>query len=100
MPAHPGAQGDRAPAHIMLTAHGEEGDRVRGLATGADNYVKPFSIAELLARVGALLRRAKPTHVASLLTLGGLKLDRDARRIRRAGRSCTSAPRSTSCSSS
>ena len=51
---------ERLPV-IMLTARGEEGDRVRGLATGADDYVtKPFSVPELLARVRALLRRAKP----------------------------------------
>ena len=49
---------------IMLTARGEEGDRVRGLATGADDYiVKPFSVPELLARIRALLRRTKPTHI-------------------------------------
>src|SRR5919112_5851075 len=54
---------------IMLTARGEEGDRVRGLSTGADDYVtKPFSVPELLARIGALLRRTNPSQVASLLT--------------------------------
>ena len=46
---------------IMLTARGEESERVRGLATGADDYiVKPFSLPELIARIGALLRRARP----------------------------------------
>src|SRR6202035_3654336 len=50
---------------IMLTARGEGSDRVRGLATGADDYiVKPFSVPELLARVRALLRRASPERVA------------------------------------
>ena len=50
---------------IMLTARGEETERVRGLATGADDYiVKPFSVPELLARIRALLRRTKPERVA------------------------------------
>src|SRR3954451_9619225 len=53
---------------IILTARGEESERVRGLATGADDYiVKPFSVPELLARVHALLRRAKPARVADVL---------------------------------
>lgn len=72
---------------IMLTARGEEGDRVRGLATGADDYiVKPFSVPELLARIRALLRRAKPAHVASRLEAGDIALDRETHRVRRAGR--------------
>ncbi len=51
---------------IMLTARGEESERVRGLATGADDYiVKPFSVPELLARVKGLLRRASPERLAS-----------------------------------
>ena len=54
---------------IMLTARGEESERVRGLATGADDYiVKPFSVPELLARVRALLRRATPERVADVLS--------------------------------
>jgi two-component system phosphate regulon response regulator PhoB len=77
---------ERLPV-IMLTARGEEGDRIRGLSTGADDYVtKPFSVPELLARVQALLRRAKPGHVARLLTSGDVELDRDAHRVRRSGR--------------
>jgi two-component system phosphate regulon response regulator PhoB len=77
---------ERLPV-IMLTARGEEGDRVRGLATGADDYiVKPFSVPELLARVRALLRRAKPAHVATLLTAGDLELDRETHRVRRGGK--------------
>jgi two-component system phosphate regulon response regulator PhoB len=72
---------------IMLTARGEEGDRVRGLATGADDYiVKPFSVPELVARVRALLRRAKPAQVAHVLTAGDLELDRESHRVRRGGR--------------
>jgi two-component system phosphate regulon response regulator PhoB len=76
---------ERLPV-IMLTARGEEADRVRGLSTGADDYVvKPFSVPELVARVGALLRRANPAQVAERLALGDIALDRDTRRVRRAG---------------
>lgn len=72
---------------IMLTARGEESERVRGLSVGADDYVvKPFSTPELMARVRALLRRARPERVASKLTLGDIDLDRDTRRVRRSGR--------------
>ena len=77
---------ERLPV-IMLTARGEEAERVRGLATGADDYVvKPFSVPELLARVRALLRRSKPTHIANMLTAGDIELDRETRRVRRSGR--------------
>jgi two-component system, OmpR family, phosphate regulon response regulator PhoB len=81
----------RAPTEnvpiIMLTARGEESERVRGLGTGADDYVvKPFSVPELLARVRALLRRAKPEHVAHLLKGGDIELDRQTHRVSRAGR--------------
>ena len=56
---------------IMLTARGEESERIRGLATGADDYiVKPFSVPELVARVRALLRRSNPERVAMVLSLG------------------------------
>lgn len=72
---------------IMLTARGEESERVRGLSVGADDYVvKPFSTPELMARVRALLRRARPERVASKLLLGDIDLDRDTRRVRRGGR--------------
>lgn len=72
---------------IMLTARGEEAERVRGLSVGADDYVvKPFSTPELMARVRALLRRARPERVASKLTLGDIDLDRETRRVRRSGR--------------
>src|SRR5213082_2408601 len=72
---------------IMLTARGEESERVRGLATGADDYiVKPFSVPELLARVGALLRRARPERVANTLSRGDIELDRDKRRVLRGTR--------------
>jgi two-component system phosphate regulon response regulator PhoB len=80
------AETQRLPV-IMLTARGEESERVRGLATGADDYVvKPFSVPELVARVRALLRRASPERVASLLEAGDLMLDRETRRVRRSGR--------------
>src|SRR5882724_8420432 len=72
---------------IMLTARGEESERVRGLATGADDYiVKPFSVPELLARIRALLRRAKPERVATFLSAGDIELDRETRRVSRGGR--------------
>ncbi len=72
---------------IMLTARGEESEKVRGLATGADDYiVKPFSVPELLARVRALLRRANPDRVASVLNIGDIELDREKKRVSRNGR--------------
>ncbi|WGD29436.1 phosphate regulon transcriptional regulator PhoB [Ancylobacter sp. WKF20] len=77
---------ERMPV-LMLTARGEETERVRGLATGADDYVvKPFSVPELVARVRALLRRAKPEHVSTLLRAGDIELDRETKRVHRAGR--------------
>src|SRR5467141_2561539 len=72
---------------IMLTARGEESERVRGLATGADDYiVKPFSVPELLARVKGLLRRASPERLATVLNYGDIELDREKRRVARSGR--------------
>ncbi|HWT31810.1 MAG TPA: phosphate regulon transcriptional regulator PhoB [Propylenella sp.] len=72
---------------LMLTARGEEDERIRGLATGADDYVvKPFSVPELMARVKALLRRARPEAVSAMLKAGDLELDRETFRVRRAGR--------------
>jgi two-component system, OmpR family, phosphate regulon response regulator PhoB len=69
---------------IMLTARGEESDRVRGLATGADDYlVKPFSTPEFIARVRALLRRAKPEVLSSVLKVGDIMLDRETHRVYR-----------------
>ncbi len=71
---------------IMLTARGEEEDRIRGLKTGADDYVtKPFSPRELLARVEALLRRSRPSIGGATLTFGDLELDPVAHRVRRGG---------------
>src|SRR6202521_1654231 len=72
---------------IMLTARGEESEKVRGLATGADDYiVKPFSVPELLARVRGLLRRASPERLATILTYGEIELDREKRRVARSRR--------------
>ncbi len=72
---------------IMVTARGEEEERVRGLATGADDYiVKPFSMPELVARIQALLRRSSPQLVSNVLKAGDLELDRQSHRVRRAGR--------------
>ncbi len=67
---------------IMLTARGDEADRVVGLELGADDYVaKPFSARELLARVRAVLRRARPGVTAEVLTIGPIALDSGARRV-------------------
>ncbi|MEM7061213.1 MAG: phosphate regulon transcriptional regulator PhoB [Pseudomonadota bacterium] len=72
---------------IMMTARGEEADRIRGLDTGADDYLtKPFSIPEMIARVRALLRRARPTISSEVATYGDLSLDRETRRVHRSGR--------------
>ncbi len=74
---------DRLPI-IMLTARGEESDRVRGLSTGADDYlVKPFSTPEFMARVRALLRRAKPEILSNVLKVGDIVLDRETHRVYR-----------------
>ena len=78
---------------IMLTARGEESERVRGLSTGADDYVvKPFSTPELMARVKAMLRRAKPEVLASVLRCGELELDRETHRVHRKGREVRLGP--------
>ena len=78
---------------IMLTARGEENERVRGLATGADDYlVKPFSVPELLARVRTILRRANPDAVAEILKAGDIALDRRARRVTRSKRDIELSP--------
>lgn len=80
------AQTERLPI-IMLTARGEESERIRGLAVGADDYVvKPFSVPELMARVRAILRRANPSVVSTVLRGGDLELDRETHRVRRSGR--------------
>jgi two-component system phosphate regulon response regulator PhoB len=72
---------------IMLTARGEEGDRVRGLDSGADDYlVKPFSNSELVARIRAVLRRAAPRMAEEILGYGDVEMDLAAHRVRRGGR--------------
>jgi two-component system phosphate regulon response regulator PhoB len=70
---------------IMLTARGEESDRIRGLDTGADDYVvKPFSMSELAARIRAVLRRIRPGLADDRLHHGDIVVDRAAHRVRRA----------------
>lgn len=71
---------------VMLTARGEEEDRIRGLKTGADDYVtKPFSPRELMARVEALLRRSRPSLGGDNLVFGDIELDPKSHRVRRGG---------------
>ena len=78
---------------IMLTARSEEADRIRGLSTGADDYVvKPFSLPELMARVRALLRRAAPERIAEVLSVGDIELDRAAHRVLRGKREVRLGP--------
>ncbi len=86
-------QATRSLPVIMLTARGEEAERVRGLSMGADDYiVKPFSVPELIARVRALLRRASPDRVASRLCAGSLELDRQNWRVHRGDRTVHLGP--------
>ncbi|MBS3927251.1 MAG: phosphate regulon transcriptional regulator PhoB [Sphingomonadales bacterium] len=77
----------KATAHVpilMLTARGAEDDKIRGLETGADDYLtKPFSPRELLARVGAILRRIRPALAGEMLTVGDLTLDATAHKVTR-----------------
>ena len=78
---------------IMLTARGEENDRVRGLETGADDYLtKPFSPKELVARAGAVLRRVRPALAAETLDYGGIEMDLAAHRVRRDGKAVQLGP--------
>lgn len=78
---------------VMLTARGEETDRVRGLSTGADDYVvKPFSLLELKARVKTILRRAAPDRVAEVLKVGDVELDRAAHKVMRGLRAVRLGP--------
>jgi len=67
---------------IMLTARGEESDKIRGFDSGADDYVtKPFSPRELVARINAVLRRASPHVAAEVIEVGGLRLDAAGHRV-------------------
>jgi two-component system, OmpR family, phosphate regulon response regulator PhoB len=78
---------------IMLTARGEESDRVRGLEVGADDYLaKPFSPGELIARIRALLRRARPSSTGEVLAYADLVLDLAAHRVQRNGRAVHLGP--------
>ena len=78
---------------IMVTARGEEGDRVRGLDVGADDYIaKPFSPGELLARVRAVLRRIRPALAEEVLTCGDLVMDLASHRVMRGGRAVHLGP--------
>lgn len=71
---------------IMLTARSEEADRVRGLETGADDYVvKPYSVIELMARVRTQLRRVRPASVGERLEFGDILLDSETHRVTREG---------------
>jgi two-component system phosphate regulon response regulator PhoB len=78
---------------IMLTARGEESDRVRGLETGADDYVtKPFSPPELVARVRAVLRRVRPALAGMVLSFDDLELDMATHKVRRGGETIALGP--------
>jgi two-component system, OmpR family, phosphate regulon response regulator PhoB len=78
---------------LMLTARGEEEDRIRGLKTGADDYMtKPFSPRELMARIEALLRRSRPSMGAETLTFADIELDPATHRVRRNGESIHLGP--------
>lgn len=71
---------------VMLTARAEEADRIRGLETGADDYVtKPFSPRELVARIRALLRRLRPALLGGSLEYGGISMDTSAHKVTRDG---------------
>lgn len=78
---------------IMLTARGEESDRIRGFETGADDYVtKPFSPRELVARVGAVLRRVRPALAGEQLAYADLEMDVVSHRVRRSGEQVALGP--------
>ena len=78
---------------IMLTARSEESERVRGLSTGADDFVvKPFSVPELMARIKATLRRSNPNKVSTQITVGDIELDREMHRAYRNGREMRLGP--------
>jgi len=78
---------------IMLSARSEEVDKVRGLETGADDYmIKPYSVAELLARIRTQLRRTRPAAVEGRLEFGDIAMDRTEHRVFRAGHEITLGP--------
>ena len=85
---------DPGPPVLILTARGEEADKVRGLKLGADDYVtKPFGLLELLARVEALLRRTNRGPARRLEKFGVIEVDVAARAVRKAGRALELAPK-------
>ncbi len=87
------SEGQRTPV-LMLTARGEMNERVLGLEAGADDYLpKPFDLPELLARVQALIRRARMSSHDMLLRVGQLTVDPIARRVTVAGRTIDLSPR-------
>ena len=78
---------------VMITARGEEADRIRGLDTGADDYItKPFSTTELMARIRAVLRRIRPALAEDIVSFGEVVMDRSAHRVRRGGREVQLGP--------
>lgn len=78
---------------VMITARGEEADRIRGLNTGADDYItKPFSPRELLARIAAVLRRVRPPLAAETLKFEDIEMDVTGHRVRRGGEPLNLAP--------
>lgn len=78
---------------IMLTARGEEEDRLRGFDKGADDYItKPFSMNELIARMKAVLRRANPSFASDVATFADITLDRETMRVRRGERDIDLGP--------
>ncbi|MEA3277828.1 MAG: phosphate regulon transcriptional regulator PhoB [Pseudomonadota bacterium] len=83
----------RALPIIMVSARGEEEDRVKGLDTGADDYIaKPFSPREMVARVNAVLRRTKPEEPADEIEIGGLRIDNVGHRVSADGTRIDIAP--------
>ena len=86
----------KATAHVpivMLTARGTEDDKIRGLETGADDYVtKPFSPRELIARVGAIMRRIRPALAGEMVQVGDLSLDATAHKVSRRGQTIVLGP--------
>jgi len=83
----------RAVPIIMISARGEEEDRVKGLDTGADDYIaKPFSPREMVARVKAVLRRAKPDEPADEIEIDGLRIDNISHRVSSGGKAIEVAP--------
>jgi two-component system phosphate regulon response regulator PhoB len=78
---------------LLLTARGEETDRVQGLDAGADDYiVKPFSLNELVARITAVLRRTRPTLTSAVIAVGSLTLNKETHQVTYEGRPCALGP--------